>query len=102
MLIPIRLIWQIRIRWTQKVALAFSLCLTIVVIILTIVRAVGLYHADQFDSVWEVFWQMMAAEFGLIMTSVTASRAFLVARSNEKGPKPHGSLRKCAEVELRG
>jgi hypothetical protein len=56
-----------------------------VIVIVTVVRASGIHQGDKLDSVWETFWQMMSAEVGLIMTSITAFRAFFVARSNERG-----------------
>jgi hypothetical protein len=62
-----------------------------VVISLTIIRASGLHHGDNIDSIWETFWQMMSAEVGLIMTSITAFRAFFVARNNEQRHHAQGS-----------
>jgi len=62
-----------------------------VIITVTIIRASGLHHAGNIDSVWETFWQMMSAEVGLIMTSITAFRAFFVARNNEPHHHRQGS-----------
>ncbi|PVH84950.1 hypothetical protein DL98DRAFT_608996 [Cadophora sp. DSE1049] len=79
--IPIRLLWQIRVRFSQKIAISSSLCLTIVIIAVTIIRASGIRHGNSIDSVWETYWQVISAEVGLIMTSATAFRTFFVARS---------------------
>ncbi|KAH7418055.1 hypothetical protein BKA64DRAFT_716848 [Cadophora sp. MPI-SDFR-AT-0126] len=79
--IPVRLLWQIRVRLSQKIAISSSLCLTIVIIAVTIIRASGIRHGNSIDSVWETYWQVISAEVGLIMTSATAFRTFFVARS---------------------
>lgn len=80
-------------RWSQKAALAVSLCLTIVIIVVTIVRVSGLHQGNKLDSVWETFWQMMSAEVGLIMTALTAFRVLFVARNNERGQQRPGAGR---------
>jgi hypothetical protein len=61
------------------------------IITVTIIRASGLHHGESIDSVWETFWQMMSAEVGLIMTSITAFRTFFVARKNEQRQNRQGS-----------
>ncbi|KAG9241619.1 hypothetical protein BJ878DRAFT_395507, partial [Calycina marina] len=81
LVIPIRVIWQIRISWLQKFTLAISLCLTIVLIVITIIRATGLRRGgDTIDSQWEIYWQIISAEVGIILTTVTTFRSFFVSR----------------------
>jgi hypothetical protein len=63
------------VKWTQKIALALSLCLTIVVVIVTIIRGAGMHHGSAFDYAWVLYWQIISAEVGLLMTSATAFRA---------------------------
>ena len=82
--IPIHLIVRIQIRWTQKLALACSLCLTLVMIIITVIRASGIQWHNKLDFIWEVYWQTMAAEIGLILTAVSAFRTLFVARVKER------------------
>ncbi|KAF7951338.1 hypothetical protein EAE96_006654 [Botrytis aclada] len=84
LVIPVRLIWQIKVRWTQKIALGFSLCLTIGMIILTVIRVSGLHAESSFDSAWEVYWLIVAGEVGLILTTGTAFRALFVSRNQKK------------------
>ncbi|KAF7895361.1 hypothetical protein EAF00_007175 [Botryotinia globosa] len=89
LVIPVRLIWQIKIRWTQKIALGCSLCLTIGMIVLTIIRVSGLRAESSFDSAWEVYWLIVAGEVGLILTTGTAFRALFVSRNQKvMGPEP--------------
>ena len=90
--IPSQLIWRVKIKLGQKVALACSLCLTAVIIIFTVTRASGLVWQGKIDVVWEVYFQIVAAEVGLILVSTTAFRALFVSRaarnqhSPQKGP----------------
>lgn len=87
--IPVRLIWKAQIRWTQKAALAMSLCLTVVMIVVTIIRVSGVLLGDIVDDVWESYWLILSAEVGIIMTAVTAFRTFFVARSKrQRGQSP--------------
>jgi hypothetical protein len=83
LVIPISLIWRIQIKWTQKLALSLSLCLTIVLIAVTLIRASGLAAVvnGSIDAVWESYWQYISAEVGLILSTATAFRAFFVSRN---------------------
>lgn len=82
--IPCRLIWKIKVRWAQKVALALTLCLTIVTIICTIIRAAGLRSGNKIDSVWETYWQYIAAATGLSMTAAAAFRSLFISHQTSQ------------------
>ena len=90
--IPFQLIWKVKIKLSQKLTLACSLCLTTVVITFTVTRVGGLKWHDKLDVLWEVYFQVVAAEVGLILVSMTAFRALFVSRaarnqhSPQKGP----------------
>jgi hypothetical protein len=72
------------------VALSSCLCLTILTIICTITRAAGIRSPTSTDSVpsedsvWEIYWALIAANVALTMTSATAFRIFFVQSSKEK------------------
>ena len=87
--IPFQLIWKVRIKLSQKLTLACSLCLTIIVIVFTVTRASGLEWRDKLDVLWEVYFQIVAAEVGLILVSMTAFRALFVSRAarNQHSPR---------------
>ena len=95
--IPFQLIWKVRIKLSQKLTLACSLCLTTVVIVFTVTRASGLEWQDKLDVLWEVYFQIVAAEVGLILVSMTAFRALFVSRAarNQQSPRkgPSGWLK---------
>ena len=87
--IPFQLIWKVRIKLSQKLTLACSLCLTIIVIVFTVTRASGLEWQDKLDVLWEVYFQIVAAEVGLILVSMTAFRALFVSRAARNQHSPH-------------
>lgn len=68
----------------QKLTLACSLCLTVIVIIFTITRASGLEWHGKLDVLWEIYFQIISAEVGLVLVSMTAFRALFVSRSAAK------------------
>ncbi|KAG7009687.1 short-chain dehydrogenase [Physcia stellaris] len=68
--------------------LAFSLCLTVVMILVTITRISGIKLNGSIDQVWETYFIILAAEIGIILTSVTAFRAFFISRRDNNKAKP--------------
>lgn len=82
--IPCRLIWKIEVRLGQKLALASTLCLTIVVVICTVIRAAGLRNGNRVDFVWETYWQYIAASTGLSMTAATAFRSLFISHRSDQ------------------
>ena len=55
--IPVYLISTAKLRATQKLALAFSLCLTALLIVFTIIRPTSMRAAnDVIDVTWGSFW----------------------------------------------
>ncbi|MCJ1346907.1 hypothetical protein MMC31_005127, partial [Peltigera leucophlebia] len=68
------------VKRTQKAVLALSLCLTVVMILVTITRISGIKIDGNVDQVWESYFIILAAEIGIILTAVTAFRAFFVSR----------------------
>ena len=99
-----RLIWKIQIKWTQKLALTVSLCLTVVMVVLTITRVSGLRFKGNLDAVWETYWLILSAEVGIVLTSVSAFRAFFVSRSNrnrDRGIQPLGTQMQWCHQENR-
>jgi hypothetical protein len=90
LVIPFILIWQIRVRWTQKIALVCTLCLTIVMIAITIARAAGVKWEGRLDSVWETYFIVIAAEIGLTLVAISAFRALYV--SNVKSRRVQNTI----------
>ncbi|EMD68471.1 hypothetical protein GGP41_003316 [Bipolaris sorokiniana] len=86
--IPICIIWQIKVQWTQKVALASSLCLTVIMMATTVARLAGLINNDMVDTIWELYWTVVSAQVGVFLAAATAFRSFFVSRKNSKALTP--------------
>ncbi len=67
-------------RWTQKLALASSLCLTVLMIAFTLVRAVG--PTPKPDKAWATYWMIVPSLVGLVLTASTALRALFVSHAH--------------------
>lgn len=63
------------------------LCLTVVVIAVTIIRVSGTLLDDTIDTVWGTYWLILSAEVGIIMTAMISFRAFLVSPQQRPGRK---------------
>ena len=84
-MIPIHLLWHIQINLRQKVILAASLCLSIVMIVITIVRMSKIrIGSTQTDIIWQVFWHEIEACTAVIMVSISAFRSVFVAHKKSR------------------
>ena len=94
--IPVLLLWRVRIKLQQKLALGLSLCLSIIMIITAIVQISGIHApTNTIDVTWEIFWQLMEACIAVIMVSLTAFRSLFVAHgSGAQSPPQKPSIRK--------
>jgi glucan phosphoethanolaminetransferase (alkaline phosphatase superfamily) len=101
LVIPFSLIWKIRVRLSQKIVLVCSLCLTILMAALSIVRVCGLVYGDAIDSVWQTYWQFLGSEIGLFLASAVALRAFFMARSQPSNAVPF-SFKRVLKNSLSG
>lgn len=87
LIIPFRLLWRIRINLRQKLILGTTLCLSIFMIIIAIVRISKIrikspYEGLGMDIVWVIFWQQVEACTAVIMVSLSAFRSFFVAHES--------------------
>ena len=93
LVIPIRLISQIQIKLRQKIALGASLCLSIVIVMVSITCIAGIRASsttEAVDVVWELFWQAAEACVAVTMVSLVAFRSFFVAQSSKQQRSPPG------------
>ena len=90
---PVALLWKVRINAYQKFGLAVSLCLSLVMAVIAIVRISGIKLAGgAVDIVWIAFWQQQECSIAVIMVSVSAFRTLFIANaSNSPSPKSPGS-----------
>ena len=111
-MIPIILLWRVKIKRSQKMLLGVFLCLSICMIVIAIVRISGLQiFQRRIDVHWALFWQEMEATIAVIMVSITAVRSLLglkVRKSREKrarvwsdrGKLLFGKAKEYSESEL--
>lgn len=87
--LPVNIIWKVRISVRQKIGLASSLCLSGVMVLVTIVRAAGmkLRSSGNVDIVWLAFWQQQECSIAVLMLSASAFRSFFVP-SSVRSPAP--------------
>jgi hypothetical protein len=78
-LIPIRLLWAVRIKPRQKFFLGIFLSLNMFMAITASVRVSGLKFYGTFDEVWMFLWQQIEACVAVAMISLTAFRSVFVA-----------------------
>ncbi len=78
-LIPIRLLWAVRIKPRQKFFLGIFLSLNMFMAVTAAVRVSGLKFHGTFDVVWLFLWQQIEACVAVAMISLTAFRSVFVA-----------------------
>lgn len=81
--IPIALLWRVRISLRQKIGLGITLCLSLVMAIVAVVRISGIrLETGDADIVWVTFWQQNECNVAVAMISLTAFRSFFVRDSD--------------------
>lgn len=79
---PVALLWRVRVNVRQKIGLGVSLCLSLVMAIVSIVRISCIkFNGGAVDIVWLVFWQQQECSIAVIMVSVSAFRSLFVANT---------------------
>ena len=98
--VPVCILWRVRISVRQKIGLAFSLCLSCVMVIVTIVRIAGMRPrgTGSVDIIWLVFWQQQECSIAVLMVSISAFRSLFIP-SPAKTPRPR--QHQCSPSEKR-
>lgn len=68
----------------QKLALLGSLSITSILVVLSIVRAIGLKYTDATYDIWEAYWLTMSANFSVLLAGGSAFRSFFVSQRQGK------------------
>ena len=84
LIIPIHILWQIKINFRQKLVLGATLCLSIVMTMIAIIRISVIRGPKSLDIVWGDFWNQTEACTALIIVSFSAFRSFFVARESRE------------------
>ena len=90
MVIPIRILWQIRMKTRQKLFLGFFFCLSIMMVIISLIGISRIRTStDAVDVTWENFWQMVEACIAVIMVSLNAFRTLFMAHRSRQQKSPN-------------
>ncbi|MCJ1324811.1 hypothetical protein MMC10_001473 [Thelotrema lepadinum] len=80
--LPTTLLWRVNIARRQKLGLALSLCLSLVISSMAVIKMAGGVTGSGggggVDIVWIAFWQQQEASIAVIVISVSAFRSFFV------------------------
>ena len=106
-IIPVILLWNVKIKRSHKLLVGLFLCLSICMIIIAIVRLMGLRLTGNksIDVLWETFFQQAEASISVITVSLTAFRGLLgkkALKSREKQARAWYSHRRIALLRNRG
>ena len=75
------LLWQVKMPWRQKLSLAAVLCLSILMIIISIIRVtIRNLPNGQADVAWVTCWIAIEANVAVVAVSVCAYRSLFVSR----------------------
>ena len=77
--IPIYLLWSVRIKLYQKFIVGIFLSLNLVMTFTAIIRRAGLRYHGTLDLVWLFTWHHIEACVAVIMISITAFRSIYVS-----------------------
>ncbi|KAH8423132.1 uncharacterized protein LDX57_000888 [Aspergillus melleus] len=102
LVIPIAVTWTVRVPWKQKIILICSLCLTIIMASLSIIRVSGFVYYGMSDVIWGLYWQFLAAEVGVFLAAAVAFRSFFVARKNNRNGTPPYSIKRFVKESITG
>ncbi|KAI9034934.1 Glycineserine hydroxymethyltransferase [Aspergillus affinis] len=100
--IPIAVTWTVRVSWKQKIILICSLCLTIIMASISIIRVSLFIYQGVVDVIWGLFWQFLAAEVGVFLAAAAAFRSFFVTRKNSKNTTPPYSIKRFVKKSITG
>lgn len=100
--IPVFLLWRVRLSLRRKLALGGTLCLSIFMIVIVIIKvSTGTIADGQVDSPWVLYWLHVEAAVAVVVVSMTAFRVLFVRpgdadlrkHSNQNGTYQKGMTR---------
>ncbi|KAI1074019.1 hypothetical protein F5B20DRAFT_565233 [Whalleya microplaca] len=79
--IPIIILRKSQMALLSKIGLGVFLCLSLFMLVCSVIRAAGTYHNKTLDTPWQVFWLHAGACVGVLMASITVYRSVFVGSS---------------------
>lgn len=95
--IPTILLWRVKIALRKKLAIGSVLCLSIFLIIISIIKVVAVHTiGTQVDTTWGIFWVQAEAAVAVIAVSITIFRSFFAADGSKNRPQQNPRLPRSA------
>lgn len=88
LVIPLNILWRVKMQTQQKLGLGAFLCLQVLMIILAIIRISGFVYHDAFDMGWVYLWQQIESCVSVSAISLTAFRVMFVASASRRARSP--------------
>ncbi|KAH6663435.1 hypothetical protein B0J14DRAFT_644878 [Halenospora varia] len=96
MTIPIAILWNVRISWKKKLALAGLFCLTIITISFSIIRVAVVSSASKLPDIsWLYLWSSIEPPIAVIVSCLASFRTLFV--KNEAPPPTTGGYFRSGE-----
>lgn len=81
--IPARILWQVKIKFRQKLGIGGFLSLSVSMIVIAFVRISGYRAHGSYGYTWQAFWMEFEACVAVIMVSLTALRSLFVTAESK-------------------
>lgn len=89
LVLPLCILWRVRIKPLQKLGLSVFLSLNVWMIIIACIRVAGLHLHGYVDVTWLFLWQQMEASIAVVTISLTAFRSIFTSQgTRERDARP--------------
>lgn len=83
-IIPVLVLNRTQMKLSRKVGLGISLCLSVVMALIALIRIGGYRIQGKIDITWRIFWQYVEAYVAIIMGSTAAFRTLFLSKKSKK------------------
>ena len=99
--IPARILWQVKIKFRQKLGIGVFLSLSVSMVIIAFIRISGYRAHDSYGYTWQAFWMEFEACVAVIMISLTAFRSLFVTAERKSSRTNCGPWYSSSVARLR-
>ena len=90
--IPIIVLRKASFGIRQKLSIAFVLCLSLFMIIISLIRGISLKAYGAQDQSWNLFWIQLEASISVIAACPAACRTFFLSTHSQMNDSPHENI----------
>ena len=99
--IPARILWQVKMKFRQKLGIGVFLSLSFFMIVIAFVRISGYRAHGSYGYTWQAFWMEFEACVAIIMVSLTAFRSLFVTAEIKSSRTKFGPWYSSSVARLR-